>query len=97
MRDIATMVGITERSAFGIVDDLVAEGYLIKDKEGRRNRYEIQAHLPLGEPIGREPTIGEVLEILVDSDRIESGTGTGTTLAGRDHGHKGASEPSTFG
>ena len=77
LRDIATMVGITERSAFGIVDDLVTEGYLLKDKEGRRNRYEIQAHLPLGEPIGREPTIGEVLEILVDRDEAKSGTGLG--------------------
>ena len=78
LRDIATMVGITERSAFGIVDDLVTEGYLLKDKEGRRNRYEIQAHLRFGEPIGREPTIGEVLAILVDRD--EAKVGTGTTL-----------------
>ena len=34
-RDIATMVGITERSAYGIVDDLVAAGYVVKDKDGR--------------------------------------------------------------
>ena len=66
-RDIATMVGITERSAYAIVDDLASAGYVVKDKDGRRNRYQIQAHLPLGEPIGREPTIGEVLEILVDT------------------------------
>ncbi len=75
MRDIATMVGITERSAYGIVDDLAAAGYVVKDKDGRRNRYQIQAHLPLREPIGREPTIGEVLELLVDSDEVEVGTG----------------------
>ena len=67
LRDIATMVGITERSAYAIVDDLASAGYVVKDKDGRRNRYQIQAHLPLGEPIGREPTIGEVLEILVDT------------------------------
>lgn len=66
MRDIATMVGITERSAYGIVDDLAAAGYVVKDKDGRRNRYQIQAHLPLGESIG--PTIGEVLELLVDTN-----------------------------
>ena len=67
LRDIATMVGITERSAYAIVDDLASAGYVVKDKDGRRNRYQIQAHLPLGEPIGREPTIGELLEILVDT------------------------------
>ncbi len=68
LRDIATMVGITERSAYSIVDDLASAGYVVKDKDGRRNRYQIQAHLPLGEAIGRERTIGEVLEILVDTN-----------------------------
>ncbi|MGP8065502.1 MAG: helix-turn-helix transcriptional regulator [Acidimicrobiales bacterium] len=67
LRDIAAMVDITERSAFGIVNNLVSAGYVIKSKDGRRNRYEIQAHLPLREAIGRERTIGEVLEILVDT------------------------------
>ena len=65
LRDIATTVGITERSAYTIVDDLASAGYVVKDKEGRRNRYQIQAHLPLKEPLGSEPTIGEMLEILV--------------------------------
>ena len=68
LRDIATMLGITERSAYGIVDDLVADGYVVKDKDGRRNRYQIQTHLPLGESMGRERTIGEVLELLVDTN-----------------------------
>jgi predicted transcriptional regulator len=75
LRDIATMLGITERSAYGIVDDLVTEGYVLKDKDGRRNRYQIQAHLPLREPMGREPTIGEVLEILVDTNVPERAGG----------------------
>jgi DNA-binding IclR family transcriptional regulator len=44
LRDIATMLGITERSAFGIVTDLIAAGYVLKDKEGRRNRYHIHTH-----------------------------------------------------
>jgi len=68
LRDIATMVGITERSAFGIVTDLIASGYVVRDKNGRRNRYSIQTDLPLGEAIGRERTIGEVLEILVPTN-----------------------------
>ena len=48
LRDIATAVGITERSAYAIVTDLTAAGYVVKDKDtdGRRNRYQIQAHLP---------------------------------------------------
>jgi hypothetical protein len=49
LRDIAATVGITERSAYGIVSDLAAAGYAVKQKDGRRNRYQIQAHLPLHE------------------------------------------------
>ncbi len=69
LRDIATELDVTERSDYGIVNDLAEAGYVVKDKDGRRNRYQVQAHLPLREAIGREPTIGEVLELLVDSNK----------------------------
>ena len=59
---------ITERSAYSIVTDLTAGGYVVKDKDGRRNRYRIQAHLPLREAITQQRTIGEVLKVLVESD-----------------------------
>src|SRR5256885_12035120 len=49
LRDIAARVGVTERTAYGIVTDLTEAGYVIKHKDGRRNRYQIQAHLPLSE------------------------------------------------
>ena len=65
LRDIAASLDITERSAFGIITDLVEAGYVVKEKDGRRNRYRVQAHLPLPEPAGRERTIGEVLTLLV--------------------------------
>lgn len=70
LRDIAAKVGVTERSAYAIVTDLVAAGYVVKDKDtdGRRNRYKIQAHLPLPGAMGRERTIGEVLDVLVDTN-----------------------------
>ena len=66
LRDIAVSLGITERSAHAIVTDLTQAAYLIKEREGRRNRYRIQTHLKLDEDIGRELTIGEVLGLLVD-------------------------------
>jgi DNA-binding transcriptional ArsR family regulator len=68
LRDIATRLGITERSAYAIVTDLTAAGYVLKEREGRRNRYQIQPHLPLRESIGPERTIGEVLDLLVDAE-----------------------------
>jgi DNA-binding transcriptional ArsR family regulator len=65
LRDLAAMVGVTERSAHGIVADLVDAGYVVKDKDGRRNRYRIQEHLPLRDPIAQERAIGEMLDLLV--------------------------------
>src|SRR5271165_2681428 len=64
LRDVAAGLGITERSAHAIVADLAAAGYLVKHKHGRRNRYQIQAHLPLPEPASQEPAIGDVLALL---------------------------------
>jgi hypothetical protein len=68
LRDIATTLNITERSAFGIISELAAAGYVVKDKDGRRNRYQIQSDAPVRMPIGRSPTMGEMLEILVDGE-----------------------------
>lgn len=72
LRDIADTLGVTERRAFGIVSDLTEAGYVVKDKDGRRNRYRIQRHLPLPQASGREPTIGELLGVLVDTGATES-------------------------
>ncbi len=64
LRDIAARTGVTERTAYGIVTDLTEAGYVVKHKDGRRNRYQIQAHLPLPETDSRERTIGEILALL---------------------------------
>lgn len=67
LREIAAVLGVTERRVFGIVTDLTEAGYVVKEKDGRRNRYHIQNHLPLRGLIDREPTIGELLGVLVDT------------------------------
>jgi hypothetical protein len=61
LRDVAATLGVTERSAHGIVTDLAAAGYVIKLKDGRRNRYQVQATMPVAGPGSREPAIGEFL------------------------------------
>ena len=65
LRDLAAELDVTERTAFGIVNDLTIAGYLMKEREGRRNRYEIQRDLPLHDKIVRERTVGELLSVLV--------------------------------
>jgi len=68
LRDIAARLDITERSAYGIIADLTQAGYLVKQKDGRRNRYQIQTHLPLPESTSRERTLGEVLALLAGAN-----------------------------
>ncbi len=65
LRDLAAALDITERTAYGIVADLTEAGYVVKEKDGRRNRYHIQAHQPLRDSMSRERTIGELLNLLV--------------------------------
>jgi DNA-binding MarR family transcriptional regulator len=70
LRDIAARLDITERSAYGIVTDLAQAGYVVKQKDGRRNRYQIQTHLPLPESTGRERTVGEILALLTGDNAL---------------------------
>ena len=67
LRHIATTVGITERRAYSIVDDLAQTGYIVKEREGRRNRYKIQVNAPLDEAVSRPQTIGQLLTFLLGS------------------------------
>jgi DNA-binding IclR family transcriptional regulator len=66
LRDLATELDVTERTAYVIVADLTDAGYVVKEKDGRRNRYQIQRHLPLPDS-GYERPIGEVLRLLTDA------------------------------
>jgi DNA-binding transcriptional ArsR family regulator len=68
LRDLAVALGVTERTAYGLVADLTESGYVVKEKDGRRNRYHIQPDLPLPNPMTRERTIGELLDVLLGSE-----------------------------
>jgi DNA-binding MarR family transcriptional regulator len=65
LRDVATAVGITERAAHRIVSELVEEGYLLRERQGRRNRYQVKTKLPLRHPLAEEHEVGDLLEVLV--------------------------------
>ena len=62
--ELANAVGITERAARKIIADLLANGYITKKREGRRNQYRINPDLPLRHPSHKETAIGELLKIL---------------------------------
>jgi hypothetical protein len=73
LREIGQTVGITERAAHRIVGELAADGYISRERNGRRNHYTIQSHLPLPDPLARGRRVGDLLAIL--SRQASSGSG----------------------
>jgi DNA-binding IclR family transcriptional regulator len=72
LREIAAVLDITERSAYALVGDLASAGYVLKERNGRRNRYIIQRHLGLPESTLEGPTIGEVLDRFLADQPVRS-------------------------
>lgn len=64
LRDIAADVGITERTAAQIVNDLEDAGYLTRMRDGRRNLYQVHEDMPLRHPRHSHHTVGELIGFL---------------------------------
>lgn len=64
LREIADLVGITERTAMQIVVDLEHDGYLRKERRGRRNHYTVDTDVPLRHPLEDHHQIGRLLDAL---------------------------------
>jgi predicted transcriptional regulator len=64
LRDIAARIGITERAAQRILADLVRAGYVDRQREGRRNRYTVNADLRMRHPAQEGHDIREMLDLL---------------------------------
>ena len=63
-RDIAQMVGITERATQRIVADLVEAGFVTVERIGRRNRYAINREAAMRHDAQAGHPIGELLDLL---------------------------------
>ena len=64
LRDIADQVGITERAAQRIVADLAQEGYISRERVGRRNVYKVKEDVPMRHPLHRDHAVGEIVQVL---------------------------------
>ena len=65
VRDMARLIGITERAVLKILADLVEEGMVERYREGRRNSYELDTDRPLRHPIESHHTVGELIELIL--------------------------------
>jgi hypothetical protein len=64
LREIGEQVGVTERAAHRIVGELVSAGYLVRERNGRRNRYTITDDRNLPDRLARDRSIGDLLGVL---------------------------------
>jgi DNA-binding MarR family transcriptional regulator len=62
LREIAELVGITERAASSIIADLEEAGYLTRVKTGRRNTYKLHLRKPLRHPLEKNHRVGDLIE-----------------------------------
>jgi DNA-binding Lrp family transcriptional regulator len=68
LREIGDWVGITERTAYAITKELIADGYLRRTQESGRYRYAVNSDKPLRHPEMKDHTVGELLAMLVDGE-----------------------------
>jgi len=59
-REASITIGITERATRGIINELEADGYVTKKREGRRIRYRLNLNLPLRAEMQQDKGEGNV-------------------------------------
>lgn len=69
VRDVADRVGITERATMRIIGDLVAAGYLARQRTGRRTTYRLRLDRPMRHPVEAVRSVRVLVEALVDAWR----------------------------
>lgn len=72
LAEIARLVGIGERAVHSIVSDLVDAGYVVREKHGRNNVYEVRLDQPLRHPLEAGHQIAEIFKPLARPRRTKS-------------------------
>ena len=73
LKDVALEVGITERAAIRIVSDLEEAGYLVRIREGRRNRYELHTEGALRHSLEASCCVRDLLAPILKCRRKDRG------------------------
>jgi predicted transcriptional regulator len=71
-REIASHVGITERTAHKIISDLEAAGYIERRKIGRRNVYRVDPEVPLRHHTKSDILVSNLLAALTSEPSVET-------------------------
>ncbi len=64
IRELSDKVGITERAVQRILAELQEDGYLTREREGRRNRYRVEPERPLRHPVESHQSVGALIKLI---------------------------------
>lgn len=70
LRDVASGLGVTERCAFGLIDDLARSGVIERTRVGRANSYRVNGVAPMR----HEVTGGRTVADLVGAFAVATGS-----------------------
>jgi len=73
IRDIAELVGITQRAVQRILVELEDAGVLSHSRDGRRNHYHCNLDRPLRHPLESSHTLRELITPLLNKPETEGG------------------------
>ncbi len=64
LREVALKIGITERAVQRIIADLEQDGFIEREKVGRKNQYHILVKRPLRHPVEAHRSIGDLIAMI---------------------------------
>ena len=70
IRDLAVKIGITERAALRILHELEDEGFVTRNRIGRRNLYQVHTEGHLRHPVELYCSVGELFDPILKAQRV---------------------------
>lgn len=72
-RDLAELVGITERAVGTVLAELQAARVIAVQRTGRRNSYRVMGTVRLRHPVEAHRTVGDLVRLVAGDDRARPG------------------------
>ncbi|MCM0606522.1 MAG: winged helix-turn-helix transcriptional regulator [Xanthomonadaceae bacterium] len=70
LREVALKAGITERAVLRILTELEAEGFVKREKDGRKNRYTLNLSKPLRHPIEEKCSVADLINLIMKKNHF---------------------------